>query len=275
LKRLAVAGSLRELKPTTPLGALTLVAAVLTIAVQIPYPLADDKTQRVLTIVSVVSFFGASVLHALDSRGPRSAAVLVGVCVGGGLVAEGIGWRSGVPFGHYRYADSLGVKVVGVPIVVALAWAMMGWLALLSGRRVSERLGYVGAKATVVVAAIGALVLVTWDLFLDPQMVDAGHWRWLATPGPSLNGIPVANSLGWLFVGVLMVGGLHLLSPDRPRVGRTDTVAWVLLGWTWFSEWFGHLVFFGRPAVAVIGGLAMTAVLSVVVKPDLIRSAVP
>ena len=71
MNRSAVVRSLRDLKPTTWLGTLVVVAAVLTIGVQIPYPLTDDKTQRVLTIVSVVSFFAASVLHALDTRGPR------------------------------------------------------------------------------------------------------------------------------------------------------------------------------------------------------------
>lgn len=265
--------ALKPVRPTSACGTAVLGAALLTVALQIPYPLVSDDMQRVLTISSVLSFSVASVLHAFDSRGVRAAVALVVVCAGGGVLAEAVGWRTGVPFGNYRYHDTLGVKVLGVPVVVAMAWAMMGWVALLGGRRVVERLGLTGSKATVVVGVIGSLVLVTWDLFLDPQMVDAGHWRWMATPGPSLNGIPVVNSVGWFIVGALMVGVLHDLVPTDRRPGRSDVVMWFLLGWTWFSEWFGHLVFFGRPTVALAGGVAMTATLAVVAKPELLRQA--
>ncbi len=266
--------ALKPVRPTSACGIAVLGAALLTVALQIPYPLVSDDMQRVLTISSVLSFSLASVLHAFDSRGVRAAAALVVVCVGGGVLAEAVGWRTGVPFGNYRYNDTLGVKVLGVPVVVAMAWAMMGWLALLGGRRVVEQLGLAGSKSMVVVAVMGSLVLVTWDLFLDPQMVDAGHWRWLSTPGPSLHGIPVVNSVGWFIVGIVMVGALQFLVPVERRIGRSDAVAWLLLGWTWFSECFAHIVFFGRPWVGAIGGIAMSAVLLVVVKPTLLRCLV-
>ena len=266
--------ALKLVRPTSACGIAVLGAALLTVALQIPYPLVSDDMQRGLTISSVLSFSFASVLHAFDSRGVRAAVALVVVCVGGGVLAEAVGWRTGVPFGNYRYNDTLGVKVLGVPVVVAMAWAMMGWLALLGGRRVVEQLGLAGSKSTVVVAVMGSLVLVTWDLFLDPQMVDAGHWRWLSTPGPRLHGIPVVNSVGWFTVGVVMVGALQFLVPVERRIGRSDAVAWLLLGWTWFSECFAHIVFFGRPWLGVIGGIAMSSVLLVVVKPTLLRCLV-
>jgi uncharacterized membrane protein len=258
--------------------------ACINVLLQIAYPLASDPVQRTLTILSVCAFFLASFTHALISRGMRCAAALVGVCVGGGLVVEAIGWRSGFPFGNYRYGSTLGAKVLGVPLVVPLAWAMMGWPAFVAGRFAVRR--FVGARqlgwARILGALIGAALLTTWDLFLDPQMVDAGHWRWLPTAGPALNGIPVVNSLGWFGVATLMMLTLHWLIDRDPLEGRRtsddsvqrtsaersgiDLVLWVLLGWTWFSEWFGHLVFFGRPWVSLTGGLAMGVVLFGVVR---------
>ena len=49
-----------------------------------------------------------------------------------------------------------------------------------------------------------------------------------------------------------------MLGSSRLRAG--DGLIWAVLGWVWFSEIFGHLVFFGRPRVAVVGGLATTVV---------------
>ena len=102
-------------------------------------------------------------------------------------------------------------------------------------------------------------------------MVDAGHWYWLPTSGPWLNGIPLMNSLGWFCVGVLMITILDWLVAESPRVPNADLLIWVLLGWVWFSEIFGHLVFFGRPCVALIGGLATTLVGVIVFRTGLRR----
>jgi hypothetical protein len=141
----------------------------------------------------------------------RWTAVLVLVTAGTGLLAESLGTSTGFPFGSYEYADSLGWKLLSVPVVIPLAWAMMAYPCLLVGQRLaSTRLG---------AAVVGGAALASWDLFLDPQMVEAGHWTWsdvqLALPGSP--GIPVSNYLGWLLVAVLMVGVLQLLPPARGR----------------------------------------------------------
>lgn len=239
----------------------------LNVALQIAYPLTHGSTRHALTIASVVVFFLASLAHCVSTRGWSCGAALVAVCVGGGLAAEAIGWRTGWPFGNYRYGNTLGPKLLGVPMVVPLAWAMMGWPALLAGRRSSARSALSGEwRKRLVTAVVGSLVLSSWDLFLDPQMVGAGHWRWLPTPGPWLNGIPLVNSVGWFFVGVLMVGLLDRLVSSSPVSPGADRLIWMLLGWVWFSEIFGHLVFFGRPQVALVGGLATTAVAWIVIR---------
>jgi uncharacterized membrane protein len=278
---------------------LAMGLAALNVALQIGYPLTRGSTRNTLTVASVVVFFGASLAHCASTRGWRCGLALVAVCVGGGLVAEAVGWRTGWPFGNYRYGTTLGPKLLGVPMVVPLAWAMMGWPALLAGRRASLHLGgpdgaggshlrfassptnglssdrqggsgtAVGWRARLGTAVVGSLVLTSWDLFLDPQMVGAGHWRWLPTPGPWLNGIPLVNTAGWFFVGVLMLSLLDWAIPVERVAPGVDALMWLLLAWVWFSEIFGHLVFFGRPRVALVGGLATTAVAWIVVGQSL------
>ncbi len=234
----------------TPLRRLPVVLAALTVLLQIGYPLVSGQPRDVLTVVTVVCFFLASVTHALVHRGLRWTAFYVLVTTGTGLLAESIGTSTGFPFGEYAYADSLGWKLLAVPVVIPLAWAMMAYPCLLVGQRLaSSRLG---------AAVVGGVALASWDLFLDPQMVEAGHWRWsdveLALPGSP--GIPVSNYLGWLLVAVLMVGVLQLL----PRRGADDRVPAALFLWTYASSVLANAVFFGRPAVALIGGIGMGTV---------------
>jgi uncharacterized membrane protein len=233
--------------PATSLRRVPVALAALTVLLQIGYPLTSGDVRDRLTVVTVVAFFLASTSHALLHRGVRWTALLVLVTAGTGLVAESVGTTTGVPFGSYDYAGSLGPKVLGVPFVIPLAWTMMAYPCLLVGRRLaSTRLG---------AAAVGAWALASWDLFLDPQMVEAGHWAWtdveLALPGAP--GIPVSNYLGWLLVASLMTALLQRL-PER---AADDRVPAALFLWTYASSVLAFAVFFGRPAVAVLGGVGM------------------
>lgn len=232
-----------------PIAGLAGFATVL--ALQVPYPLLSDEGQRLVTIWSVVAFFFTSCAHAWWSRGLPAAVALVGVCVSIGFVAELIGSKTGLPFGNYDYADVLGLRVFGVPAVVPLAWAMFGWLALLCAQRVGG--GWSGA-------AVGSLVLVAWDLFLDPQMIRLGAWDWQHTAGPWLNAVPLANSVGWFAVGLVMVRVLLAIVVEPIAPGRDD-LGWMLLGWTSFSETLLFAVFFDNPAVTLVGAPALGLVL--------------
>ena len=228
---------------------LALLLAVATVAAQIAYPLVHGASRSTLTVVTVVAFFGASVTHALATRGARWTAVLVLVTAGGGLLAEAAGVATGAPFGRYTYAGSLGAKAFGVPLVIPLAWTMMAYPAyVVAGRLTAGRLG----RGLVTGAA-----LASWDLFLDPQMVDAGHWRW-AHPTPHLPGVPhvpLSNYAGWLVVAALM--GLLLVGVLPHRSPAGDAVPIGLYLWTYASSLLAHAAFFGLPGSAAWGGLGM------------------
>ena len=226
---------------------LPALLAVGTVLLQIAYPLLSGSARDVLTVVTVVVFFAATVAHAALHRGLRWTAAYVLVTAGGGLAAESIGTTHGIPFGEYDYAGSLGWMLLSVPVVVPLAWAMFAYPCLLVGQRLaSSRLG-----ATVV----GGWALASWDLFLDPQMVEAGHWSWSQVRWslPGSPDVPLSNSLGWLLVGILMMGVLQAL-PRRPA---DDRVPAALFLWTYASSVLAFAVFFGRPLVALVGGVGM------------------
>jgi uncharacterized membrane protein len=221
-----------------------------TIAAQIGYPLTDGQTRTTLTIVTVVLFFCASATHAWAHRGAAWALGLVVMACGVGLVAEAAGVDSGFPFGSYDYADTLGWKVLSVPVVIPLAWAMMAYPALLVGRRLA------GHRGWLVSTPLAALALATWDLFLDPQMVQAGHWRW-DFPSPSVPGIddiPLTNFAGWLLVALVLMALLNTVLPDRVADDRAPATLYL---WTYVSSVMAHAVFFDNPSVALVGGIGM------------------
>jgi len=223
------------------------VLAGLAVLLQIGYPLTAGPARDRLTMVTVVVFAAATLSHAAVHRGVRWTAAYAAITVGGGLLAEAVGTATGFPFGAYDYTGSLGTQLLGVPLVVPAAWAMFAYPCLLVGQALTRtRLG-----ATLV----GGWALASWDLFLDPQMVEAGHWRWADVTAslPGSPDVPVSNHLGWVLVGTVMVGLLQLL----PRRSADDRVPAALFLWTWASSVLAFAVFFGRPLVALVGGVGM------------------
>jgi carotene biosynthesis associated membrane protein len=217
--------------------------AALTVLLQIGYPLVHGQDRDRLTVVTVLVFFLTSAVHAAVTRGAGWALRLVALSAGLGLLAEAVGVHTGFPFGHYAYGRSLGPLLLGVPLVIPLAWAMFAYPSLIVAQRLTH-----GWR----VAVVGAAALAAWDLFLDPQMVAAHHWVW-QQGGPSLNGIPLTNTAGWLAVGLVLMALLSRL----PQREADDRVPRGLFLWTYASSVLANAAFFGRPGVALAGGLAM------------------
>jgi putative membrane protein len=227
-------------------AALPWVFTVGTIGAQIAYPLVEGDWLRRATIASVVLFFLASLTHAWAHRGLSWAVGLLVISGGGGLLAEVVGVRTGVPFGDYTYSGSLGPQVLDVPVVVPMAWAMMAYPVLIAARRTTRRW----------VIPLGAVGLAGWDVFLDPQMVADGRWTW-SDPTPALPGVPdvpLTNYLGWLLVALVMMALLVWL---LPRDRGDEKVPAVLLAWTYVGSIVGNVFWFGQPSIAVAGGIAM------------------
>lgn len=249
----------RQLLVWIPTGAAILV--------QMAFPFTDGGTLA-LTAASVLLLSAAAILHAALFAGLRVAAVLVLMAGGGGLLAEAIGVHTGLPFGAYSYSGTLGAELAGVPVLVPLAWIMMAWPAVLVARRLmAPRLmapRLIAQWSQLLTVGVAAWALTAWDVFLDPQMVDAGHWTWSdPTPAlPGVQGIPLTNFAGWLVVAAAISAVLLLALRDHPpgRPALDDAAPLTVYLWTYGSSVLAHAVFFGRPSVALVGGLAMGVV---------------
>ncbi len=226
----------------------TLLAAV-AVALQIAYPLVHGAARDQLTVAVVIVLAGTWVAHAAVSRGTRIAALLLLITALPGFAVEVLGAHTAVPFGRYTYASSLGPRLFDVPLVVGPAWTMIAWPAAIAARRLVA-----GRWARIVV---GAWALASADLFLDPQMVAAGHWTW-RHPTPHLPGVtdvPLTNFAGWLAIALMLSAGVQTLLGTE---GSGDDSLPILLYLWLYTGWIVALaVFLGLLAAAGWGALGM------------------
>ncbi len=149
------------------------------------------------------------------------------------LGSELMGTAFGVPFGPYAYTSLLGVKWLGlVPLLIPLSWFFMAVPAYGLAMRLWERgrgsgRGSTGGRSPAGWAAarifIGSLLLLAWDLTLDPAMSEVTrYWVW-GEPGPYY-GMPLMNLVGWYVTGLALMVALE-------KLGAREWLREVSAGW--------------------------------------------
>jgi len=121
------------------------------------------------------------------SPGFWSFAISVGML---GFLAEVIGVHTGLFFGHYQYGDTLGVKVMDVPVLIGLNWFIMTYCCGMLARYLP--------LPEIARVLLAALLMVGFDACLEPVAGPYDFWHWTA------NVIPMQNFRDWFIFSCLM-----------------------------------------------------------------------
>jgi len=139
-----------------------------------------------------------AVIHGARIYRLRGILVFIGLCLGIGSLFESVSLRTGFPFGHYRFTDLMGPQILGLPILLALAYVGMGylsWVVSLASLR-SEDKPLSGGRI-VLVPLMASFVMTAWDLSMEAVWADVDH-AWVWRDGGFYYGVPISNFLGWL-----------------------------------------------------------------------------
>ncbi|WP_258083923.1 carotenoid biosynthesis protein [Thermococcus thermotolerans] len=123
----------------------------------------------------------------------KSLPTLMGLAVFIGFFAELAGTHLCLPFGCYEYVN-LQPQLFGVALFVPLAWGIFGSVAYLTASFLFSR------KVTRLL--FGALLMVIFDLSIDPIMTSWEAWVWIRTTSVNWFGIPWTNYIGWFLVSL-------------------------------------------------------------------------
>jgi len=107
-----------------------------------------------------------------------------------GFFIEVIGVKTGILFGMYTYGDTLGFKILEVPVVIGLNWLVL-CLSTFS-------LFSVIFKNKFLLLIFSSISMVLLDFIIEPVAIEYSFWSW------SDNSVPIQNYIMWFVVSLVM-----------------------------------------------------------------------
>jgi putative membrane protein len=108
---------------------------------------------------------------------------------------EVIGVATGKIFGTYHYGSNMHLKVLGVPLVIALNWLVLA-LAINS---ISLRI----FKNKWIVSFFSGVLIACYDFFIEPVAINLDYWQWQGGV------VPFQNYIAWFIIGSFVSWPLH------------------------------------------------------------------
>lgn len=185
------------------------------------FPLAVAQGGNFQIVLGAAAVFAFGTVLA----GRRAMFIFFAVSVTLSLLFELTGTSFGWPFGNYEYTEMFGFKILGkVPPVIPLSWFSMGFTSFAIATALVR--SWYGSARLWPSILLGSVMLVAWDLVLDPAMSQPSlllqYWVWHDV-GPYL-GVPVVNFLGWMVTGVIFMAlASHIDDRLRPIRGEQGT----------------------------------------------------
>ena len=135
-----------------------------------------------LFISFVLLFFNQKQIEAVELK-----SVLLIFFIG--MVSEILGVQYGLIFGDYVYLDNLGIKILGVPLLIGVNWIILTFI--------TGSLSSYFFNNKYISVLVGAIIMILLDLLMEPVAPLLGFWIF------DLPEAPLQNYIGWFVIALI------------------------------------------------------------------------
>ncbi len=129
-------------------------------------------------------FISTTLLFVNQTKASRLKFFIVFMIFFVGMLAEILGVQYGLIFGNYEYGNNLGLKLLGVPILIGFNWIV---LTVICGS-ISEKI-FNNSKVLAII--FGVVLMLILDLTLEPIAPVLDYWEFSGSKAP------IQNYIGW------------------------------------------------------------------------------
>jgi putative membrane protein len=105
------------------------------------------------------------------------------------FILEAAGVKSGMIFGSYSYGDTLGLKLLGVPLIIGFNWVIV----ILGAVTIAEQID----QNIFLTALFTGTLSVLFDIMMEPVAIKLHYWEW------NSGLIPVSNYYSWFGISFM------------------------------------------------------------------------
>ena len=135
-------------------------------------------------------FISTTLLFVNQTNATRMKFFIVFVIFFVGMIAEILGVQYGLIFGNYQYGNNLGLKLLGVPILIGFNWVV---LTVICGSISSK----IFKKSKVLSIILGITLMLLIDITLEPIAPVLDYWEFSGSKAP------LQNYIGWGITSLL------------------------------------------------------------------------
>ena len=129
-------------------------------------------------------FISTTLLFVNQTNATRMKFFIVFAIFFVGMIAEILGVQYGLIFGNYQYGNNLGLKLLGVPILIGFNWVV---LTVICGSISSK----IFKKSKVLSVILGITLMLLIDITLEPIAPVLDYWEFSGSKAP------LQNYIGW------------------------------------------------------------------------------
>ena len=134
-------------------------------------------------------FISSTLLFVNQKSLKKKEVIIIFLIFSIGMIAEILGVNYGLIFGKYDYGDNLGLKLLGVPLLIGLNWVVLTFIC----GSISNH--FIKNKYLSIVVAIILMLLI--DITLEPIAPILDYWKFSGSIAP------IQNYIGWAFTSLL------------------------------------------------------------------------
>ncbi|MEC8402663.1 MAG: carotenoid biosynthesis protein [Bacteroidota bacterium] len=112
-----------------------------------------------------------------------------------GMITEILGVQRGWIFGDYKYGNALGYKILGVPMLIGVNWALLTIITAAIAQQFYENL--------FMRIVIGVCLMIFLDLLIEPIAPVLDFWAFEG------GNAPLQNYIGWTAVAIFLQSIFH------------------------------------------------------------------